>query len=132
MVLSSLSCFTNASFITNQEQVERLVQLGLIKALSDIFSSINDTTIIVLGLQILENIIVSGSQIIGLRKNPYLLMLEDEGIIDLIEKLRGHPDNHVSQKASWIIDTYLVVESDCNVFKESRKYAKIILSPFIH
>lgn len=66
----------------------------------------NDSTDIILAsLEALDVILRRGSET-DLPTNPYLKIIEREGIVPTLEQLQTHDDDHVYSKVAHIIDTY--------------------------
>jgi len=106
-------CVTNALTAGNNDQVEALVEWGLFyifpPALTD-----KSTRCVIAGLDCLSQLLKRGEQIKELRDdemNPFLLQLENVGLMKVIEVLQGHEAFEVYSRVSVLIDDFFAIAS---------------------
>jgi importin subunit alpha-1 len=85
------------------------VELGCIKPLCDTLN-VNDTRIIVVALEGLENILRVGEKIKMMpgsdNINPYARLVEAADGLDKIESLQDHPSEDIYEKAVHILESF--------------------------
>jgi hypothetical protein len=107
-------CNATSGGLNKPDQVKFLVNEGCIKPLCDILGGL-DNKIIVVALDGLDNILRVGEMekpntMDGL--NPYALLIEECGGLDMIQQLQVHENNDVYKKTFQIIDKYYNDEED--------------------
>lgn len=107
-------CNATSMFMENPEHVKYLVSTGCIKPLCDLLTC-PDIKIILVTLGGLGNILEVGEQeAVNSRGefNPYAVMIEECGGLDLISDLQMHKNNKVYEEAKSIIDKYFHGDDD--------------------
>ncbi|KAI8875694.1 ARM repeat-containing protein [Backusella circina FSU 941] len=107
-------CNATSGGLNKPDQVKFLVNEGCIKPLCDILNAL-DNKIIVVALDGLDNILRVGEMeksntMDGL--NPYALLIEECGGLDLIQQLQAHENTDIYKKTYQIIDKYFNDEED--------------------
>eukprot|EP00798_Chlamydomonas_sp_ICE-L_P019231 gene19231-25856_t len=104
---------SNATSGGSAEQIRTLVQAGAIKPLCDLLA-VNDTKIITVALEGLENILKVGAHFKKMPgsngANPFATLVEDAEGLDKIESLQDHPNEELYEKAVQILEAYFDVE----------------------
>ncbi|KAG1669496.1 hypothetical protein FOA52_015663 [Chlamydomonas sp. UWO 241] len=104
---------SNATSGGTADQIRGLVENGCIKPLCDTLT-VNDTRVIVVALEGLENILKIGEQMKRMPAseghNPYGRMIEACEGLDKIEALQDHPGEEVYEKVLHILETYFEPE----------------------
>lgn len=107
-------CNATSGGVSQPEQVKYLVSEGCIKPLCDILN-FRDNKIILVALDGLDNILSVGE----LAKtetpdglNPFAIMVEECGGIEIIHDLQGHDNAEIYQKSYTIIDKYFSDDAD--------------------
>ncbi|MEW5301142.1 MAG: hypothetical protein WDW36_004021 [Sanguina aurantia] len=100
---------SNATSGGTADQIKFLVHTGCIKPLCDLLVA-NDTRIITVALEGLENILKVGETIKKLPggdgTNPFSQLVEDAEGLDKIESLQDHPNEDLYEKAVHILEVY--------------------------
>jgi importin subunit alpha-1 len=100
---------SNATSGGSADQIKMLVELGCIKPLCDTLN-VNDTRIIVVALEGLENILRVGENIKKMpgsdNINPYARLVESADGLDKIESLQDHPSEDIYEKAVHILESF--------------------------
>mmetsp|Transcript_588 Transcript_588/g.1321 ORF Transcript_588/g.1321 Transcript_588/m.1321 type:complete len:546 (-) Transcript_588:4676-6313(-) len=104
---------SNATSGGTADQIRVLVNAGCIKPLCELLT-VNDTRIITVALEGLENILKIGEQMKKMPgsngNNPFAQMIEDAEGLDKIESLQDHPNEDLYEKAVHILETYFDVD----------------------
>jgi hypothetical protein len=104
-------CISNTTAGGSPEQIGYLVQqCGCIKPLCDLLE-VNDTKVIGVALDALENILKSGVAL-NQPENPYLALIEGADGLTKIEGLQGDSNEGIYQKAMSILEKYFPTEED--------------------
>jgi len=114
---------SNATASAVPDQIEYLVQEGIIDPMCELLTSV-DSRMILVGLDAIENILKAGP-LSSLRGNPYTTRIESCGGLDKIEQLQSHPTPIVYEKAVHILETYFNAEEDQNcapTLKDTNSY----------
>uniref|UniRef100_A0A7R9VPI5 Importin subunit alpha n=1 Tax=Chlamydomonas euryale TaxID=1486919 RepID=A0A7R9VPI5_9CHLO len=106
---------SNATSGGTAEQIKALADLGAIKPLCDTLG-VNDTRVIVVALEGLENILKVGEQLKHTPGsdgvNTFGRMIEECEGLDKIETLQDHPADEVYAKVLHILETYFEPEGE--------------------
>eukprot|EP01127_Copromyxa_protea_P023002 TRINITY_DN84_c0_g1_i1.p1 TRINITY_DN84_c0_g1~~TRINITY_DN84_c0_g1_i1.p1 ORF type:complete len:318 (-),score=38.94 TRINITY_DN84_c0_g1_i1:26-979(-) len=103
---------SNATSGGNAEQIRYLVNLQVIEPMCGLLSC-NDTRIVLVALEGLENILKVGEK--DARQtgiNMYTVMLEECGGLDIIEELQSHQNIEIYEKAVNILEMYFAAEEN--------------------
>ena len=95
---------SNATSCGTSEQIDFLAAQGCIPALCDLLD-IQDTKIVPVALEGLENILKSGG-LSGSDENPYVLDVEKSGGLDKLDNLQDHESNDIYEHAVKILEVY--------------------------
>jgi len=104
---------SNATSGGSPEQIKFLVQQGCIRPLCDLLS-VNDTKIVTIALEGLENILKVGdddTKLTGQHNQMATYIAEAEGLTK-IEELQQHANNDIYEKCIKILETYFGVEDE--------------------
>jgi len=104
---------SNATSGGSPEQIKFLVQQGCIRPLCDLLS-VNDTKIVTIALEGLENILKVGdddTKLTGQHNQMATYIAEAEGLTK-IEELQQHSNNDIYEKCIKILETYFGVEDE--------------------
>merc|ERR1712151_215229 len=104
---------SNAPSGGSPEQIKFLVQQGCIRPLCDLLS-VNDTKIVTIALEGLENILKVGdddTKLTGQHNQMATYIAEAEGLTK-IEELQQHSNNDIYEKCIKILETYFGVEDE--------------------
>lgn len=87
-----------------------MVDKGLIKVLLDALSEETETDILIDALEAFENVLKAGADEPEMSPefNEFLIVVEQEGGIKIVEKLQEHLDERVADKVQAIIDAFFV------------------------
>ncbi|KAF4663161.1 Importin alpha subunit (Karyopherin alpha subunit) (Serine-rich RNA polymerase I suppressor protein) [Perkinsus chesapeaki] len=106
---------SNATTGGSPEQVDYFVQAGCIKPLCALLD-VNDTRIVGVCLEALENILRVGLQAMeanpNLTENPYLQLVEEADGLTKIENLQSDSSDEIYLKAVRILENYFPLEGD--------------------
>lgn len=102
-------CLLKASEEGNTTQINFMVENDLIKLLLDTLMLKNETKLILNALEILSNLLSAADEIMENEGGPnlYLLRLEKEGGIKMLESLLSHMEDKVVKKASEIVEEFI-------------------------
>lgn len=104
---------SNATSGGTADQIKYLVGSSCIKPLCDLLA-VNDTRIITVALEGLENILKVGQQMRNMPGsnglNPFAQLVEDGEGLDKVEQLQDHPNEDLYEKAVHILETYFDVD----------------------
>lgn len=100
----------NATSGGSSEQIDYLVNLGVIQSFCDILKAA-DPRIVMVSLEALDNILREGSRK-NPEDNPYSGAIEDCGGLDLIEGLQGHQNNEIYEKCIHILENYFAAAEE--------------------
>ena len=104
-----MTCLVQATSKGNITQVDFMVKNDLIKLILEILTLQNETTLIVDALEVLLNVLSTGkeaAETLG-GHNPFLIRIEKEGGIKIIENLQHYMEESVARKASEIIEEFI-------------------------
>ena len=104
--------FANATHNADKDQIEKMIKQGIMICLSTLVKE-SDVPLIKIGLEGLENMIRMGKVIAEQEgtENKILIELENNGIVQVIEKLQEHENNDVYEKALKIVEDNYELES---------------------
>jgi len=103
---------SNATSGGTHDQIRVLVEQGAIKPMCDLLL-VNDSRIVTVALEGLENILKVGESIKeqGLApNNPYADMIDEAEGLDKIEGLQNHENQDIYEKAVKVLETYFDVD----------------------
>lgn len=82
------------------------------RGLINLLSTSKSSELLILAMTTLGQILNEGDKMVqmGARANVYLLMLESEGGIKVVEKLQHHPDDKVYKVVDELINSYFFTE----------------------
>mmetsp|Transcript_912 Transcript_912/g.1384 ORF Transcript_912/g.1384 Transcript_912/m.1384 type:complete len:509 (-) Transcript_912:558-2084(-) len=104
---------SNATSGGSPDQIKYLVQQGCIRPLCDLLS-VNDTKIVTIALEGLENILKVGDEDAKLTNENNIMatyIAEAEGLTK-IEELQQHTNNDIYEKCIKILETYFGIEDE--------------------
>ncbi|XP_055373239.1 importin subunit alpha-7 [Condylostylus longicornis] len=101
---------TNATSSGTIPQIKYLVQVGCIPPMCD-FLTVNDSDIVQVTLNGLENILKAGKKI-ETRPNPFAIIIEECGGLDKIEYLQSHENRDIYHKSFYIIEQFFSNEDE--------------------
>ncbi|KAF4756694.1 Importin alpha subunit (Karyopherin alpha subunit) (Serine-rich RNA polymerase I suppressor protein) [Perkinsus olseni] len=109
---------SNATTGGTPEQVDHFVQAGCIKPLCALLD-VNDTRIVGVCLEALENILRVGLQAMeanpNLTENPYLQLVEEADGLTKIENLQSDSSDEIYLKAVRILENYFPLEGEDDI-----------------
>jgi len=97
MVAESVYCLTNACLDGSSQQIQILIELGLIETLIDILTKHNDPKLMSVCLGTLEEILRDGKKIFSQSHgtNDYFVKIVQAGGVEVIKNLQNHPNNDI-------------------------------------
>jgi hypothetical protein len=123
---------SNATSGGSPQQVDYLVEAGIIKPMVDLLS-VSDAKIIGVALEALENILKTGKQKQneqGLPENPFCALVEQADGLTKIEALQEDPNEDVYQKAMKILENYFPLDEDDNHLEDDNNNSAAPFQPF--
>lgn len=105
---------SNATTWKSPEQIQHMVSVGVIQALVELLA-FNDTKIILVALDALENILEVGESLIPKtrnNKNPYCDVLEEADGLDKLDQLQMHESTEIYEKAIRILEVFFHLEAE--------------------
>jgi len=106
---------SNATSGGTTQQIIYIVQQGALPPLINLLS-VNDTKIVTVALEGIENILKAGLEGIDENgNNPMATLVAEYNGIEQIEALQNHDNNNIYQRAVKIIETYFGTEDDDDV-----------------
>jgi HEAT repeat protein len=106
---------SNATSGGTPQQIDALVQNGVIKSLCDLLA-VNDSKLIGICLEALDHVLAVGKaaceQLSNLKENPYLKLVEEVDGLTKIENLQHDTSDDIYRKAVKLLETYFPVEED--------------------
>lgn len=105
-------CISNAAALVEKPIIEYIVNNKGLDAMNSILSEIEETKILLVALEGIKNILAGGKKYFLNNEgdNPYTLLVEQNGLLDKIEGLQHHSNNHIYEVASSILENYFTVE----------------------
>lgn len=103
---------SNSTKNSNPTQIYRLVELQVLDCFIFLLGAEDSKTVEVV-LEGLNNILNWGAVLASQNKtdNQFLVLLEDKGAVERIEKLQTHPNNEVYLKALKILENHFELEN---------------------
>ena len=101
-------CITNAILSGTLDQVESFVSMGILTVFPGFLTEKN-SKILLGALDCLRELLIKGEQIREQRDeaaNPFLIKLEDNGLLPYIENLQHHENIDVYKKISNLIEMF--------------------------
>lgn len=102
---------SNATTWKDKQQISYLVGQGIIKPFCDILK-INDTKVVIISLEALENILTVGQK--NDNTNLYSSLIEEADGIDRLEELQNHDNEEIYQRSVRILETFFGAEETTN------------------
>lgn len=106
---------SNATSGGTTQQIVYIVQQGALTPLISLLS-VNDTKIVTVALEGIENILKAGLDGIDAHgNNPMALLVAENNGLEMIEALQNHDNHNIYQRAVKIIETYFGAEDEDDV-----------------
>lgn len=96
---------------SSYRQLDFMIEKDLIRLALEVLSLRTNTSMMVDALKTLEIILRTGQDIVETEGgfNPYLVRLDKEGGLAIIENMQGYLDEQVQKKATEIIDEFFAL-----------------------
>jgi len=107
VVRECIFCLSNACSDGSVAQIQILVEQNLIEILVETLKTNNESTILKVSLEAIENILYVGENTYNQDNNPFLIRLAECGGYSVIENLQGHPSNDVYNIVERIITNHM-------------------------
>jgi len=110
--MEALHCLCNLTLSGTYEQVQLLLEFNVVGVMIKLLDHFQGANYVCLILEILTNLLQMGqNNLIGNGVNKFLMLIEREGGVKVIERLQQHPDPAVYTVINKIIDAYFTTES---------------------
>lgn len=106
-------CLSNTTSNATVEQLQQLIQDGIVEALCNILSN-NDPRTLAIALEGIENILRKTKEKLGEASSDEIaLRIEKCGGLNLLENLESHTNTHIYNKVVKIIEDFFETEDNC-------------------
>jgi len=102
---------SNAVSSGQPPQIQYLVEQNCIKPLCDLLS-VNDSRVIGVAMDAIQNILKNGAEASGHADNPYTAHIEQADGVTKLEQLQTDESEEIYNKAMKILETYFATEDD--------------------